>query len=212
MLCLHRTDYATWIKSLLSPPSGYVRAGWVSSLPRGVAYPPPRFSAGVELTMCAVCGREPVTGSLVFKLFMAYPTGIWLLPKHWLMLVGCWKFTSWQHLRSYQDGHWLVTVRTHGGFIVLPNWGIRPPAPWLDTMLSTIVLVSPSPVLLLILSSYEAYQFSKSMFWFDQEPNYRQPAFEAYTLPTWLHVRSGYLWPGSKSILSNKAGLWKDQH
>ena len=23
-------------------------------------------------------------------------------------LVGCWSFTSWQHLRSYQIGHWLV--------------------------------------------------------------------------------------------------------
>ena len=23
-------------------------------------------------------------------------------------LVGCWNFTSWQHLRSYLDGYWLV--------------------------------------------------------------------------------------------------------
>ena len=31
-------------------------------------------------------------------------------------------FTSQQRLRSYQDGHWLVTVCTHGDFIVLPHW------------------------------------------------------------------------------------------
>ena len=35
-------------------------------------------------------------------------------------LVDYWSFTSLQHLRSYQDGHWLVTVYTHGDFIVLP--------------------------------------------------------------------------------------------
>ena len=38
-------------------------------------------------------------------------------------LVGCWRFTSRQHLRSYQDGYWLVTVCTHSDFIVLPYWG-----------------------------------------------------------------------------------------
>ena len=36
------------------------------------------------------------------------------------LLVG-WGFTSWQHLRSYQYRQQLVTVYTHGEFIVLPN-------------------------------------------------------------------------------------------
>ena len=32
-------------------------------------------------------------------------------------------FTSWQHLRSYEDGYWLSTVRIHCKFIVLPPLG-----------------------------------------------------------------------------------------
>ena len=31
-----------------------------------------------------------------------------------MLLVGCWSFTSLQHLRSYQDRYWLVTMHTHG--------------------------------------------------------------------------------------------------
>ena len=31
-------------------------------------------------------------------------------------------FMSWQHLRSYQEEHRIVTVRTRGDFIVLPHW------------------------------------------------------------------------------------------
>ena len=40
----------------------------------------------------------------------------------WLagLVVGC--FTCWQQVRWYQDGHWIVTVHTHGGFIVLLHW------------------------------------------------------------------------------------------
>ena len=34
-----------------------------------------------------------------------------------------------QHLRSYQDGYQLVTVRTHGDFEVLPHRKIIPLAP-----------------------------------------------------------------------------------
>ena len=44
--------------------------------------------------------------------------------RKWLIwLVGCWSFTSWPHLRSYQDSYWLVTVRTHGDFIALTLLG-----------------------------------------------------------------------------------------
>ena len=32
-------------------------------------------------------------------------------------LVGYWNFTSWQHLRSYQDGYSPVTMCTHDDFI-----------------------------------------------------------------------------------------------
>ena len=37
--------------------------------------------------------------------------------------VSClfWGFTSYWHLRSYQDGHWLFIVYTHGEYIVLPK-------------------------------------------------------------------------------------------
>ena len=35
--------------------------------------------------------------------------------------------TFWQHLRLYQGGYRLVTVCTHGNFIVLPYWETRPP-------------------------------------------------------------------------------------
>ena len=40
------------------------------------------------------------------------------------------ELSSWQHLRSYQDGCWLMTVHTPGDFIVLPHWKSRSAAPW----------------------------------------------------------------------------------
>ena len=51
----------------------------------------------------------------------------------WSRLVDCWSFVSWQHLSLYQDRHRLVTVCTHGDFIVvLHKWQTRTPAPWPD--------------------------------------------------------------------------------
>ena len=38
------------------------------------------------------------------------------------------EFTSWQHLKAYQEGYLLVTMYAHGDFIVLPYWETRPPA------------------------------------------------------------------------------------
>ena len=38
-------------------------------------------------------------------------------------------FMSWQHVMSYQDGDRLVTVHTHGDFIVLPHSNTMPLAP-----------------------------------------------------------------------------------
>ena len=43
----------------------------------------------------------------------------------WLCF-GVFFCVSWQHLRSHQDLHWLVTVRTHGDFIVLLHWETWP--------------------------------------------------------------------------------------
>ena len=51
------------------------------------------------------------------------------------MLVGCWSFTSWQHLKLYQDRYRLVLVHTHGVFIVLAHWEIRLLAQWPDISL-----------------------------------------------------------------------------
>ena len=45
---------------------------------------------------------------------------------------GCLRFTSLQHLRSYQDGYQNVTVRTNCDFILLPLWEIRPLTPCPD--------------------------------------------------------------------------------
>ena len=49
-------------------------------------------------------------------------------------------FTSKQHLGSYQDGYWFVTVCTHGNVIVLPYWDTRPLAPWPAIPLSHTIL------------------------------------------------------------------------
>ena len=46
-----------------------------------------------------------------------------------ITLVGFWTLTSRQYLSSYQNGYQLVTMCTHGDFIVLPHWETRPPAP-----------------------------------------------------------------------------------
>ena len=35
--------------------------------------------------------------------------------------IGSLRFTSWQHLRSYQDERRLVAVHSHDGFTVLPH-------------------------------------------------------------------------------------------
>ena len=39
-------------------------------------------------------------------------------------MIGCWSFTSWQHLRSYKNRYRPVTVCTHGDFIVQSYWKI----------------------------------------------------------------------------------------
>ena len=61
----------------------------------------------------------------------------------------CWGFTSWQHLRSHQDGYWFVTMCTHSDFTVLPHWATGPPAPATDIPLNHIILTLSQPVLAL---------------------------------------------------------------
>ena len=61
--------------------------------------------------------------------------------------IFCWFVTPWQHPWSYQCTYWLVSVHTHGDFIVLPHWATRPPAPWPDILLSHIFLTLSHPVL-----------------------------------------------------------------
>ena len=43
--------------------------------------------------------------------------------------VGSWSFTSLKHLKSYQGGHQLVIVHTHGDIKMLPQWETRPSVP-----------------------------------------------------------------------------------
>ena len=52
----------------------------------------------------------------------------------------CYCITPQEHLRSYQDWYRLVTVHTHGDFIVLPHCETRPSAQWPDIPLSNIIL------------------------------------------------------------------------
>ena len=102
----------------------------------------------------------------------------------WGILFVCCRFMSKQHLRSYQDGYWLVTVRTPGDFIVLPHWDTRPPD---HDLLSHSVILSctepTSPCTILIMSSArlrsDEYQF-KSL-WFDST------RFQICRLKTWTH-------------------------
>ena len=44
--------------------------------------------------------------------------------------VAWWCLTSYQRLRSYQEGYQLVTLHTHGNFIVLPHWETRLAVQW----------------------------------------------------------------------------------
>ena len=47
-----------------------------------------------------------------------------------LWLDGYWSVMPQQHVRSYQCRYWLVTVDTHGDFIMLSHWGTRSLVPW----------------------------------------------------------------------------------
>ena len=110
-------------------------------------------------------------------------------------LVGCWSFASFQYLRSYQDGYWLVTVRTHGDFIVLAHWEIRPPTRWPDIPLShypdsEITSICTTLLMQSTRLGSDKYQIYKPLVWLDREPNSPSPAREARALPVLPASRS----------------------
>ena len=95
-------------------------------------------------------------------------------------------FTSFQHLRSYQGGYWLVTVSTHADFIVRSHLDIRLLASWPAILLSHIILTlsktSPCPIIILlsVQRGSDKCQFWNLLVWFDLEWNSRP---SACTLP-----------------------------
>ena len=85
---------------------------------------------------------------------------------------GCWSFTFWQHLRSYQDGYrlvlsmkllWLYRAGTTTRFPTQPHY--------LDTELN---LSFPYPGCVDYRLASDKYQFCKSLFWlsWDRTPDF----------------------------------------
>ena len=64
-------------------------------------------------------------------------------PRVWGLTVCLLLFYT---LSTSKDRHRIVTVHTHGDFIVLLHCKIRPPAPWIDSPLSHIILTLSQPV------------------------------------------------------------------
>ena len=85
-----------------------------------------------------------------------------------IMLFLCC-FTSSQHLKSYGDGYRLVTVHTHGDFIVLPHWETRPSASWPPTQLHypDTKPTSLYPILIMLSTwlGSDRYKLNKSLVW-----------------------------------------------
>ena len=84
----------------------------------------------------------------------------------WLV-AGCWSFMSWQHLRSYQDGCQLVTVNTHGDFIVLLHSETGPQR--LDIPISHNILTLGQPVHALTMK--RQLSVFESVIWLGQNCN-----------------------------------------
>ena len=149
----------------------------------------------------AICYKVQVTSNPSGMLSQHSTAPHWtaVLPAHCLnhqrlrSLVCSWNFTFWQHLRSYQDQCRLVTVHTHGNFIVLSQWGkrIRPPAPCPNIPFSHIILILSwtAPVLLMLSTKLGSDKYQFSCHWFDSTEN-RTP-----DLPYWRHAlyRFGHL-------------------
>ena len=89
------------------------------------------------------------------------------------------------------EGTWyqLVTLHTHGDFIVLLHWEFRLMSPWPDTNPTQYdypdtVLTSPFSILLMPSSMLggDKYQFDKPLIWIGWNSNARPSAREAYAL------------------------------
>ena len=93
--------------------------------------------------------------------------------------IGCLWLVSWIYPQSYyHDGSWIVTACTDGGFIVLPNWDTRLPAPWLGFTLSHIILTLSKPHILVMSHARlgnDTNTLSKSLVWLGQESNSWRP-------------------------------------
>ena len=96
-----------------------------------------------------------------------------------LALKGMWpsahrmSFMTWQNQRSYQDVYRLLPVGTHGDFIVLPHWNIRPQAPWPNITLSWhwAIRSLPYPNNAERLARRWQVSIFKSLVWFDHGSN-----------------------------------------
>ena len=67
----------------------------------------------------------------------------WLLEFY---ILAASKATPLQHLRSYKYRYHLVTVHSHGIFVVLPHWEIRPLALWINGWLLEFYILATSMV------------------------------------------------------------------
>ena len=67
-----------------------------------------------------------------------------------LLTSGLVRYEAVRHSCTVVEGaglYWLLTVHTHGNFIVLPQWYIRPVASWPAIPFSYIILTQSQPVL-----------------------------------------------------------------
>ena len=124
--------------------------------------------------------------------------------------VGYWGFTFWQHLRSCQVGHRLVTVHTHGDFIIYPT---GKSGGWHhETQYPTQIHYYPDTELTLLMLSAslgsDRYNLYKSLVWRDQELNSRSPARESRALP----IRLLYPMWQHLSSYQDRYSLWKRFH
>ena len=100
----------------------------------------------------------------------------------WL-ITDCWSFTSWQHLRSYQDVYWLMTVHTHVALLGnqpasnITQYPTQSHFPGTEPNQSLAYHVNAERL------GSNKYQLNKSSVWLDWEPNSRSPVREAHGLP-----------------------------
>ena len=109
----------------------------------------------------------------------------------------------------------LMTVCTHGDFIMLPHWESRPPAPWPDIPLTHIisdtVLTSPCPFLIMLSAWLGSDKYKPLSHWFDstsiwrcevrnpRSPKNRRRPLYSFSHPIWCPLYwefDIYIWLG----------------